>query len=306
MLSYHSIQELCAEAESRHSTIAAVVLADHVEQLEKSAEHLRAQMAMNLDAMLESIENGSKAGVRSTSGLTGGDAYRLKERIDAQHTLCGDLIANAIQMALAVSEINAAMGKIVAAPTAGSCGILPAALGALLKVRHVSKDDAVLSLFTAGAIGMVVAQRASIAGASGGCQAECGTASAMAAACIVELCGGTPQMVAHAVAITLKCVLGLVCDPVAGLVEIPCIKRNASGVSLAFTAAELALAGIQSAIPADEVIDTLKRVGDGMPAALKETAQGGLAQTPTALALEKHVFGHRTAGPVCTGCSGCA
>lgn len=305
MLSYHSIQELCAEAESRHSTIAAVVLADHVEQLEKSAEVLRAQMAMNLDAMLESIENGSKAGVRSTSGLTGGDAYRLKERIDAQHALCGDLIANAIQMAVAVSEINAAMGKIVAAPTAGSCGILPAALGALLKVRHVPKDDAVLSLFTAGAIGMVVAHRASIAGASGGCQAECGTASAMAAACIVELCGGTPQMAAHAVAITLKCILGLVCDPVAGLVEIPCIKRNASGVSLAFTAAELALAGVRSAIPADEVIDTLKRVGDSMPAALKETAQGGLAQTPAALALEQQVFGSRTAGAVCTGCGGC-
>ena len=305
MLSYHSIQELCTEAESRHSSIAAVVLADHVVQLEKPAEDLRAQMAMNLETMLEAIENGSKAGVRSTSGLTGGDAYRLKERIDAQRTLCGDLIANAIQMAIAVSEINAAMGKIVAAPTAGSCGILPAALGALLKVRHVPKDDAVLSLFTAGAIGMVVAHRASIAGASGGCQAECGTASAMAAACIVELCGGTPQMAADAVAITLKCILGLVFDPVAGLVEIPCIKRNASGVSLAFTAAELALAGVRSAIPADEVIDTLKRVGDGMPAALKETAQGGLAQTPAALALEQQVFGRRTAGAVCTGCGGC-
>ena len=154
---------------------------------------------------------------------------------------------------------------------------------------------------------MVVANKASIAGASGGCQAECGTASAMAAACIVELLGGAPEMAAHAVAIALKCVLGLVCDPVAGLVEIPCIKRNASGVTLAFTAAELALAGIKSAIPVDETIEALKRVGDGLPAALRETAQGGLAVTPTGQAFERQVFGTRsplTSSP-CSPCGSC-
>ena len=216
-------------------------------------------------------------------------------------------MSNAIQMAMAVSEINAAMGKIVATPTAGSCGILPGALGALIKIRGIPQKEAVLSLFTAGAIGMVVANKASIAGASGGCQAECGTASAMAAACIVELLGGAPEMAAHAVAIALKCILGLVCDPVAGLVEIPCIKRNASGVTLAFTAAELALAGIKSAIPVDETIEALKRVGDGLPAALRETAQGGLAITPTGQAFERQVFGTRsplTSSP-CSTCGAC-
>ena len=188
-------------------------------------------------------------------------------------------------------DIRSTMGKIVAAPTAGSCGILPGAIGAVLKTKDVKKEDAVMSLFTAGAIGMVIANTASISGAEGGCQAECGSASAMAAGAIVEMCGGTPEMVGHATAIALKCILGLVCDPVAGLVEVPCIKRNASGVSLAFTAAELALAGIKSAIPVDEVIIAMKKVGDSMPSALRETAEGGLACTATGKRLQKEIFG---------------
>ena len=270
MLSYESISELYKTAGALHKRIREIVLEDQAAQLEQPEEALIRQMEENLTVMLEAIENGSKPGVKSTSGLTGGDAYRLKQTIETGKHLCGDLMSNAIQMAMAVSEINAAMGKIVAAPTAGSCGILPGALGALIKVRGIPREEVALSLFTAGAIGMVVANKASIAGASGGCQAECGTASAMAAACIVELLGGTPEMAAHAVAIALKCILGLVCDPVAGLVEIPCIKRNASGVTLAFTAAELALAGIKSAIPVDETVEALKRVGDGLPASLRE------------------------------------
>lgn len=307
MLSYESISELYKTAEAQHKLIRDIVLEDQAAQLEQPREALIRQMEENLTVMLEAIENGSKQGVKSTSGLTGGDAYRLKQMIDAGKNLCGDIMSNAIQMAMAVSEINAAMGKIVAAPTAGSCGILPGALGALIKVRSIPREEVVLSMFTAGAIGMVVANKASIAGASGGCQAECGTASAMAAACIVELLGGTPEMAAHAVAITLKCILGLVCDPVAGLVEIPCIKRNASGVTLAFTAAELALAGIKSAIPVDETIEALKRVGDGLPAALRETAQGGLAITPTGQVLEQQVFGTRTplTGNSCSTCGSC-
>ena len=307
MLSYESISELYKTAEAQHKLIRDIVLEDQAAQLEQPREALIRQMEENLTVMLEAIENGSKQGVKSTSGLTGGDAYRLKQMIDAGKNLCGDIMSNAIQMAMAVSEINAAMGKIVAAPTAGSCGILPGALGARIKVRSIPREEVVLSMFTAGAIGMVVANKASIAGASGGCQAECGTASAMAAACIVELLGGTPEMAAHAVAITLKCILGLVCDPVAGLVEIPCIKRNASGVTLAFTAAELALAGIKSAIPVDETIEALKRVGDGLPAALRETAQGGLAITPTGQVLEQQVFGTRTplTGNSCSTCGSC-
>ena len=310
MLSYESISELYKTAEVQQKRIRESVLEDQAAQLEQPEEALIRQMEENLTVMLEAIENGSKPEVKSPSKLTGGDAYRLRQTIEAGKHLCGDLMSNAIQMAMAVSEINAAMGKIVAAPTAGSCGILPGALGALLKIHGVPREDVVLSLFTAGAIGMVVANKASIAGASGGCQAECGTASAMAAACIVELLGGTPEMAAHAVAITLKCILGLVCDPVAGLVEIPCIKRNASGVTLAFTAAELALAGIKSAIPVDETIEALKRVGDGLPASLRETARGGLAITPTGQKFEQQVFGTRT--PVtssprstCGSCGSC-
>lgn len=307
MLSYESITELYKTAEEQHKRIWEIVLEDQAAQLEQPEDALIRQMADNLTVMLAAIENGSKQGLKSTSGLSGGDAYRLKQTITEGHHLCGDLMSNAIQMAMAVSEINAAMGKIVAAPTAGSCGILPGALGALIKVRGIPREEATLSLFTAGAIGMVVANKASIAGASGGCQAECGTASAMAAACIVELLGGTPEMAAHAVAISLKCILGLICDPVAGLVEIPCIKRNASGVTLAFTAAELALAGIKSAIPVDETVEALKRVGDGLPASLRETAQGGLAITPTGQAFERQVFG--TQAPLinspCSSCGSC-
>lgn len=307
MLSYESISELYKTAGALHKRIREIVLEDQAAQLEQPEETLIRQMEENLTVMLEAIENGSKPGVKSTSGLTGGDAYRLKQTIETGKHLCGDLMSNAIQMAMAVSEINAAMGKIVAAPTAGSCGILPGALGALIKVRGIPREEVALSLFTAGAIGMVVANKASIAGASGGCQAECGTASAMAAACIVELLGGTPEMAAHAVAIALKCILGLVCDPVAGLVEIPCIKRNASGVTLAFTAAEMALAGIKSAIPVDETIEALKRVGDGLPAALRETAQGGLAVTSTGQVLEQQVFGTREplTGSSCSTCGSC-
>ncbi len=305
MFSYTSIEELCSEAQKRSAKISALVLEDQCAQLEKPKTELTEQMEKNLAVMLDSIEKGSRQGVRSKSGLTGGDAYRLKTKIENNGALCGGIVSDAIQMALAVSEINAAMGKIVAAPTAGSCGIVPAALGSLLKVRKVPYTDAVMSLFTAGAVGMVVANKASIAGASGGCQAECGTASAMAAACIVELCGGSPEMVSDAVAVSLKCVLGLVCDPVAGLVEIPCIKRNASGVSLAFTAAEIVLAGIKSAIPADEVIAALKRVGGSLPASLRETAEGGLAVTPTGLDLQERVFGTRSVQSGCSGCGNC-
>ena len=183
------------------------------------------------------------------------------------------------------------MGKVVAAPTAGSCGILPGTIVSMLEEGLCDERAAVMALFTAGAIGMVIAQQASIAGAQGGCQAECGSASAMAAAALVELCGGTPAQSVHACAMAIKNQLGLVCDPVAGLVEIPCIKRNVSGIAIAFTAAEMALAGIESKIPPDECIQAMRAVGDSMPCALKETAQGGLATTPTGIELKRRVFG---------------
>ena len=262
-------------------------------------------MRVALDTMLDSITNGCRPDIKSVSGLTGGNAYKMQVQIDAGRTVMGPLISNAIKMALAVAETNAAMGKIVAAPTAGSCGILPGAIGALIQERGVSKDAAVMALFTAGEVGLIIANNASISGAEGGCQAECGTASAMAAAAIVELSGGSVDMCINAVAITIKCILGLVCDPVAGLVEVPCVKRNASGVTLAFTAAEMALAGITSVIPADEVVHAMKRVGDSIPSSLRETAEGGLAATQTGKRLHTDIFKKLSARHDCRVCHGC-
>ena len=293
MLSYESIEELIREAESTGRPLSELVLEQQAAQIERPIEEIYDGMRYSLQVMREAVAEGTNPDLRSTSGLSGGSAWLMHRQVQAGKTLCGPMFGGALTRALAVSELNAAMGRIVAAPTAGSCGIIPAAVLSLQQERQLSERAAVLSLFTASAVGMVIAKNASIAGAQGGCQAECGSASAMAAAALVELAGGTPRMLGHAVAIALKNILGLVCDPVAGLVEIPCIKRNAGGIANALAAAELALAGIESAIPPDEVILAMKRVGDMLPASLKETADGGLAQTPTGCALRKKVFGEQ-------------
>ena len=288
---YQSLAELAALAEEQGEPISALVLRQQAEQLEISEEEVYERMASTYRVMGECIEPGCDPGLRSTSGLTGGSAAKMRAVSEGGKSLTGSVISGALYRALAVSELNASMGRIVAAPTAGSCGILPAAVLTMQAERDLSERECVMALFTASALGMVVANNACLAGAQGGCQAECGSASAMAAAAIVELAGGSPKMITHAVAIALKNILGLVCDPVAGLVEIPCIKRNASGVAGAFVAAEMALAGIRSAIPADEVIWAMKKVGDSMPQSLRETAEGGLAATPTGQRLHKQVFG---------------
>ena len=246
-------------------------------------------MQGSLQVMRQAVQAGMDPALRSASGLCGGDAARLAAH--AAGSLCGRPAAMAMARALAVSEYNAAMGRIVAAPTAGSCGILPGAVLSMLAEGRCDERQAVMALFTAGAVGMVIANRAFLAGAQGGCQAECGSASAMAAAALVELAGGTPDQCAHACAMALKNQLGLVCDPVAGLVEVPCVKRNAAGVMIAFAAADMALAGIESRIPADECIDAMREVGEALPCALRETAQGGLAATPTGQALKRKIFG---------------
>ena len=290
MLDYHSIAALVQAAQDSGSTISALVLADQAAQAESAPEDLYRRMQDNLHVMQEAVRAGAGPDVKSTSGLTGGDACKMQQYAQGGG-LCGPFFTGALTRALAVSEYNAAMGKIVAAPTAGSCGILPGTILTLMDARGLPEDTAVMALFTAGAFGMVIADRASIAGAQGGCQAECGSAAAMAAAALVEMAGGTPEMCAHACAIAIKNQLGLVCDPIAGLVEVPCIKRNAGGVACALAAAEMALAGIRSVIPADEVIDAMREVGDAMPCALKETAQGGLAATPTGQRLKREIFG---------------
>lgn len=290
-LNYDSIAALTAMAEDSEELISSLVLRQQAEQLETGEAEVYERMAASYRVMAECIEPGCAPDLKSTSGLTGGSAYLMRKVSEAGESLTGPVISGALYRALAVSELNASMGRIVAAPTAGSCGILPAAVLTMQAERNLPERACVMSLFTASAVGMVIARNACLAGAQGGCQAECGSAAAMAAAAVTELAGGTPQMIADAVAIALKNILGLVCDPVAGLVEIPCIKRNASGVAGAFVAAEMALAGIRSAIPADEVIWAMKKVGDSMAPSLKETAEGGLAATPTGQRLHKQVFG---------------
>ena len=291
MFKYETISELVAEAEKQGKKISELVLEDQAAACETTKEEMYKRMFKSFRIMQTSVDDGLEEDTRSVSGLTGGSAWKMKQQVDAGKNICGHLFGQAMTMALAVSETNACMGKIVAAPTAGSCGILPAVLISVMNEKDIPAEDVVMSLFTASALGLVIANKASIAGAEGGCQAECGSASAMAAGALVEMCGGTPQMVADACAIAIKNILGLVCDPVAGLVEIPCIKRNAMGTANAFTAAELALAGITSAIPVDEVIWAMKKVGDSMAVTLKETGEGGLAATPTGKALKQQVFG---------------
>ena len=281
MLNYDSIKELVETALRSKKNISDIVLSDQAIQLNKTADEIYDVMRLNLKVMQEAIENGVNTSVKSPSGLSGGDAYKMRQAVEQNKIFTGSVLAKALSNALAVAEVNACMGRIVAAPTAGSCGILPAVLVTLQQERNIPERKVVMSLFTAAAIGMIIAKKASISGAEGGCQAECGSASGMAAAAAVEILGGTPHMAAQACAIALKNILGLVCDPVAGLVEVPCIKRNASGAANALIATEMALAGIESAIPADEVIEAMDQIGLNMPQSLKETAEGGLAATPT-------------------------
>ncbi len=291
MFKYDSIADLVSAAEKENVRISDLVIKEQAEARECSVEEMYNKMYKSFKVMIEAVEKGIVKDSRSVSGLTGGSAWKMREQVVAGKNICGPVFGNAMIMALAVSETNACMGKIVAAPTAGSCGILPAAILSVMNDRKIPEKDVVMSMFTASAIGLVAANKASIAGAEGGCQAECGVGSAMAAAAVTEMCGGTPQMVSDACAIAIKNILGLVCDPVAGLVEIPCIKRNAMGTANAFTAAELALAGITSAIPADETLWAMKKVGDSMSSVLKETGEGGLAATPTGKRLKVQVFG---------------
>lgn len=288
---YDTLEQLLEAARREDCKLSSLVLQQQANELECTPQSIFDRMEHQYDVMTQAVQKGLEPGVRSNSGLTGGDANRLANQINGQKHLCGDLLTGALARAMAVAEINAAMGCIVAAPTAGSCGILPAAVITMQQEKSISKKECIMSLFTASAVGMVIARNACLSGAQGGCQAECGSASAMAAAAIVELAGGTPDMIGHAVAIAIKNTLGLVCDPVAGLVEIPCIKRNASGVSNAFVAAELALSGIKSAIPADETIIAMKNVGDSMHTSLKETGEGGLAATPTGKRIFQQLFG---------------
>ena len=288
MLNYMSVAEIAAQASRQGLSIGRLVLQDQAAQMERSEADILNEMDEDLHVMERAAERGLQPGLRSNSGLTGGDGARM--RAYAAHALSGPFCARAMQIALGTAECNAAMGRIVASPTAGSCGILPGAVISMMENCGVGREDACLALIAAGGIGMVIANQASISGAAGGCQAECGSAAAMAAAALVQMAGGNPEMMENAVTMALKNLLGLVCDPVAGLVEVPCIKRNAGGIMIAIAAADMALAGIRSVIPVDEVISAMREVGESLPCALRETALGGLAVTPTGQEIKSRIF----------------
>ena len=246
-------------------------------------ETVRDEMRARLEIMREARDKGMKSTVHSLSGLSGGGAYKMRAARRAGRLCADSLEARAGETALAVAEYNASMGRIVAAPTAGACGILPGVMFALEEEHGFSPDEMTDALLTAAVVGDVTARRATISGAEGGCQAECGTAAAMAAAAAVHLMGGTVGQCLDAVSFALMNILGLVCDPVGGLVEVPCVYRNVSGAVGAIAAADLALSGIPAPLPADEMIDAMKNVGDLMPASLRETGEGGCAACPAAL-----------------------
>lgn len=249
------------------------------------------KMRINLHVMQKSSQQGIDTEVISVSGLIGGDAVKLGRYARDGGSLCGDFLIKAMARALSSSEVNAAMGRIVAAPTAGSCGILPAVIISAGEKLNKNEEDLIKALITAAGIGIIIAKNATLSGAEGGCQAECGSASAMGAAAVVEMMGGSPAMAIDAAAITIKNILGLVCDPIAGLVEAPCAKRNVSGTVNSLTTADLVMSGIKSLIPFDDVILAMYRVGKQMPCELRETAMGGLATTPTGISLKEKVLG---------------
>ena len=290
IVTFDSVTQIVCLAEKEGRPISEIVIHSQSEEMQLSSEEIFRRMKKNYDVMKAAAKAGLDKGLRSASGLVGGDAFQLFQRSE-KGGLVGSFLLRAMARSMGIAEYNASMGKIVAAPTAGSCGILPAAVITVAEEFGLSDDKAVMSLFTAGAFGLVIAKNASISGAEGGCQAECGSASAMTAAAIVELMDGMPHQCGQACAMALKNVLGLVCDPVAGLVEIPCVKRNVSGLTLAFTAAEMALAGIESRIPPDEVILTMQRIGAVLPESLRESGTGGLAATPTGIRLKQKIFG---------------
>ncbi|MFJ6968924.1 L-serine ammonia-lyase, iron-sulfur-dependent, subunit alpha [Ligilactobacillus salivarius] len=289
---YASIEELVSDATIKNLPISELVIQAECNDMNVSRNDVWRKMKHNLDTMRLAVSRGAHGiGVHSKTGLTGGDAVKIKDYRKSHKTLSGDMIISAVQSAIATNEVNAAMGVICATPTAGSSGTLPGVLFTLEKRLGLDEEQMVRFLFTAGGFGMVIANNACIAGATGGCQAEVGSASGMGAAAAVEVAGGTPKQSANAMAIAISNLLGLVCDPIAGLVEVPCINRNAIGSSNALISADMALAGCESMIPADEVISAMDKVGKNMPESLRETGIGGLAGTPTGQEIRMRIFG---------------
>jgi len=279
-VSQASLANLVAQAQERGLGLGRFVLEAEAAESGDGPERVEARMAGMLAVMARSADEGLSGEARSTSGMLGGDARKVEAARLAGRAL-DDLLAAATARAMAVSEVNAAMGRIVAAPTAGAAGVVPGVLLALEAVRGVPRDRLVTAMFAAAGVGEVIGERASVSGAEGGCQAETGSAAAMAAAAAVDALGGSPAACAQAVAFALQNLMGLVCDPIGGLVEVPCLGRNAGGAGAALVAAQIALAGVVHPVPVDEIIDTMGRVGRDLPVALRETGWGGIAVSPT-------------------------
>lgn len=284
-------RELVEACEAMGISIGEYAIRQESDETGISREDIWNSMKEAIRVMENSTSKGVSEEVISVSGLIGGDAYRMGKYLKNGKSVGGSVTTRAMGYALACSEVNASMGKIVACPTAGACGILPAAVMTMKDEHGIVEEDIILSLFAAGAVGAIIAQNATISGAEGGCQAECGSAAAMAACAIVQMMGGTPGMCLDAGAIVFKNTLGLVCDPIAGLVEVPCAKRNAQGVLSAIGAADMVLAGVRSRIPFDDTVEAMYSIGKAMPESLRETGIGGLAGTETGKILARRIFG---------------
>lgn len=288
---YNNGSELLSLVHLKHLRISDIVMEKECKVSGMTREEVRKRMKVNLEVMMASAEYALHNEVKSVGGIIGGDAKKVDLYCRKQSTICGEVVGKAMARAFSTSEVNASMGKVCAAPTAGASGIIPAVLLTVGENLGSSEDAMIDALFTASGIGEIIAKNATLSGAEGGCQAECGAAAAMAAAAVVEMAGGTAEMSLHAAATALKNIMGLICDPIAGLVEAPCAKRNASGAVNAMLSADLALAGVKSVIPFDEVVEAMYKVGKSLPFELRETALGGIAVTETGLRIKKEIFG---------------
>lgn len=288
---FNKAEELLRLCNENNKKISEIVIQKEIKNTGVTYDELMNRMRDTLSVMKNSATSALNKEIRSVSGLTGGDSKKVEEYKNSGKALTGGLIISAMAKALSTSEINASMGRIVAAPTAGASGIVPSAILSAGEKLDLTDDDLIAGLFTAAGIGEIVAKNATVSGAEGGCQAECGTAAAMAAAAIVEMAGGTPEASFDAASFALVNIMGLVCDPIGGLVEYPCALRNASGVVNALISADLALASVQSLVPFDEVVEAMYKVGKLLPESLRETALGGVATTPTGERLRREI-GH--------------
>ena len=289
-----SVKELVEKSMSQNIPISELMIQEECATSGASRQEVWDKMKNNLEPMRAAVKRGLTGdGVYSKTGLTGGEAVLIKKYRQEHKSLSGDAVMSAVQAAISTNEVNAAMGVVCATPTAGSAGTLPGILFMLEERLNLSEEQMIRFLFTAGGFGMIIANQACIAGASGGCQAEVGSASAMGAAAAVEAAGGNAEQSAQALAMAISNLLGLVCDPIAGLVELPCVKRNAIGAGNALISADMALAGCVSKIPADEVISAMDKVGRNLPESLRETGIGGLAGTPTGQKIKMQIFGQK-------------